>query len=493
MPEATRSEGGASEGFASDPAAAIRTGSHDLPVSAALDAFMTGQWAEPSVSPVDPHPAAPYTAKRRQALSARFPGERLVIPSGVLRTRSNDTEYAFRPHSAFVHLTAAQEPESVLVLEPQERGHAGTLFLREPTGRGGQAFYRDRRYGELWVGPSPTLAHAEASLGLACRPLSTLGAHLDDSPAHPTRVLRDVDPEVDALVEPAGSEADHELAAALAELRLVKDDWEVAELQAAVDATVRGFEDVVRALPEAQRSERGERYVEGVFSLRARTEGNGTGYDTIAASGAHACVLHWMRNTGRLEPGTLLLLDAGVEVDSLHTADVTRTLPVSGRFSPVQRRVYELVYRAEEAGIAAVRPGARFRDLHLAAMAVIAEGLEAWGVLPVSAAESMAPDSGLHRRYTLCSSNHMLGLDVHDCAQARSETYLDGVLEVGHVLTVEPGLYFQPDDLTVPAELRGIGVRIEDDVVVTADGCRNLSAALPRDPDAVEAWMAGLR
>jgi Xaa-Pro aminopeptidase len=125
-------------------------------------------------------------------------------------------------------------------------------------------------------------------------------------------------------------------------------------------------------------------------------------------------------------------------------------------------------------------------------MAVIAAGLEDWGVLTVPAEESLGPESGLHRRYTLCSSGHMLGLDVHDCAQARAATYLDGVLEVGNVLTVEPGLYFQPDDLTVPEELRGIGVRIEDDVVVTEDGCRVLSDALPRSADAVEAWMRDL-
>ncbi len=142
--------------------------------------------------------------------------------------------------------------------------------------------------------------------------------------------------------------------------------------------------------------------------------------------------------------------------------------------------------------MATIRPGASFRDFHRAAMTIIAHGLAEWGILPVDAETSMRADSGLYRRYTLCSSGHMLGLDVHDCAKARAETYLDGKLEVGHVLTVEPGLYFQPDDLTLPEELRGIGVRIEDDLVVTRDGYRLLSAGLPRHPDEVEAWMAGL-
>jgi Xaa-Pro aminopeptidase len=488
---------------ASDDEAKIRTGSHDLPVSPALDAFMTTGWASPDGPDGAPdgapddgravveHPAVAFTAARRAAMSRQFPGERLVVPSGVLKARSNDTDYRFRPHSAFVHLTASTEPQWCLVLEPRAAGHEAVLYVRANPGRSNGAFYRDRRYGELWVGPSPTLSEA-AAYGIACRPLEELAGAMGagDRPV-PTRVLRGVDPAVDALL-PDGGARDLELESALSELRLVKDAWEIDQITGAVEATVRGFEDVVRALPELADTGRGERRVEGVFGLRARLEGNGLGYETIAAAGAHAGTLHWIRNDGTVRTGELLLLDAGVEADSLHTADITRTLPVSGTFTPAQRKVYDLVYRAQEAGIAAVRPGARFRDFHQAAMAVIAQGLADWGLLPVSAEESLQPDSGLHRRYTLCSSGHMLGLDVHDCAQARAHTYLDGVLEVGHVLTVEPGLYFQAGDLTVPPELRGTGVRIEDDVVVTEDGCRVLSAALPRHPDEVEAWMRRL-
>jgi Xaa-Pro aminopeptidase len=164
---------------------------------------------------------------------------------------------------------------------------------------------------------------------------------------------------------------------------------------------------------------------------------------------------------------------------------------VSGTFSPRQRQVYELVHRAQEAGLAACRPGAEFRAPHRAAMEVLAHGLVELGVL-ADAQAALAEDAQLYRRYTLHGVSHMLGLDVHDCARARSELYDRGTLQVGHVLTVEPGLYFQPDDLTVPEDLRGIGVRIEDDVLITEDGCRNLSAALPRDADGVEAWMRQL-
>ncbi|WP_067818132.1 aminopeptidase P family protein [Actinomadura kijaniata] len=469
------------------------TGSHDLPVSAALAEYFGHSWADTSHTPA-PVEAAPHAARRRAALSARFPGERLVIPAGGLKVRSNDCDYPFRPHTAFAYLTAESGadavPDAVLVLEPGAAGHEAILFTHPRSPRDTGQFYRDRKHGEFWVGRRRSLAETESALQLTAASLEELPKLLGG--VTPTRVVRDVDAGVDRLVgEHANAAADRELAAFLSELRLVKDGWEIAQLTAAVDHTVAGFTDVVGALPRAMRHPRGERLVEGVFNTRARLEGNGVGYETIAAGGAHACVLHWIRNDGPLRDGDLLLLDAGVETDTLYTADVTRTLPVNGRFTDVQRRVYDLVYAAQEAGIAAVRPGARFRDFHQAAMRVIAEGLEEWGVIP-DAAAALDPGSGIYRRYTLCSSGHMLGMDVHDCARARAEQYLDGVLEPGHVLTVEPGLYLQPDDLTLPEELRSIGVRIEDDLVVTEDGAKVLSDGLPRRADEIETWMADL-
>ena len=154
----------------------------------------------------------------------------------------------------------------------------------------------------------------------------------------------------------------------------------------------------------------------------------------------------------------------GAEATSLYTADVTRTLPVDGTFTPLQRDLYSLVLEAQQAGIDAVRPGAAFRAPHEAAMAVLAQGLDDLGLLPVSQEEALSPDSRVYARWTLHGTSHMLGLDVHDCAVADTGIYPGGELEEGMVLTVEPGLYFQEDDLLVPEELRGIGIRIEDDV-----------------------------
>ncbi|MBC3761478.1 aminopeptidase P family protein [Quadrisphaera oryzae] len=487
------------------------------PTSQAFRDFIAGGWA-PRPAPPERLAAAPWAAARRERISARFPGDRLVLPAGPLKVRSNDTDYRFRPHSAFAHLTglgADREPDAVLVLEPRgDGGHEAQLFFRPRAERTTDEFWADARYGEFWVGVRPSLEDVEAELGLACRHVEGLTEALTGplpSPRGVVRVVPDADPQVSALVEagrlaadpsaPAAGGADGErpdpdaeLAEALSELRLVKDAWEVEQLQEAVAATVAGFADVARSLRAAVRHERGERVVESAFEGVARREGNGVGYETIAAAGPHACTLHWIRNDGPVRPGQLVLVDAGVEASSLYTADVTRTLPVDGRFSPPQRRVYQAVLDAADAAFAVARPGSKFRDLHAAAMEVVAARLEEWGLLPVSAAEALDPETGgQHRRWMVHGTSHHLGLDVHDCAQARREMYLDAELVPGMVFTIEPGLYFKADDLLVPDELRGIGVRIEDDVLVTEDGCVNLSAALPRRPADVESWMASLR
>ena len=192
-------------------------------------------------------------------------------------------------------------------------------------------------------------------------------------------------------------------------------------------------------------------------------------------------------------PGELLLMDMGVENRNLYTADVTRTVPVSGVFTPLQRDVYDIVYRSQQAGIDFIKPGVKFEDIHLTCMRVLAEGLADLGVLPVSVDEAMDKESTIYRRWTLHSFGHMLGIDVHDCSNARKENYRDGVVAENYVLTVEPGLYFQAEDELVPAELRGIGVRIEDDVLVTATGTRVMSDGLPRSSAQVEEWMAAQR
>ncbi len=479
-----------------------------VPFSEAFQRFIAQGWAPHSTALPEPLPAVDAARARRAAVSALFPGERLVVPAGGLKVRSNDTDFRYRPHSAFAHLTGLgtdREPDAVLVLEPSDTGHDATLYIKPRAPRDSAEFYSDARYGEMWVGKRPSLEEMAALCGIDCAPVEELPDRLRKDvgevalrvvPGVADGALAEVLAEIRAGLDPeatdAAAKADRALAVALSELRLTKDAYEVEQMREACRQTADAFAAVVADLPEAVRRGRGERWVEGVFGLHARHAGNAVGYDTIAASGEHACTLHWIRNDGDLAPEDLLLLDAGVELDSLYTADVTRTLPVSGTFSPTQRRVYDAVLEAQEAGIAAAQPGATFSDVHQAAVAVIARHLESWGLLPVSAEESLGEDGGQHRRWMVHGTSHHLGIDVHDCAQARTERYRQGTLEPGMVLTVEPGLYFKSDDELVPEELRGIGVRIEDDILITADGNENLSAALPRTADAVEAWMASI-
>ncbi len=454
-------------------------------VSEELSALMRTGWADTERHDLEPAEQAPYAAERRAALSALFPGERLIVPSGNLKYRSNDDNYPFRPYSGYVHMTGDQARDGALVLEPRaDGGHDAYCYQLPRDSRDNDEFWIGYT-AELWMGRRRSLAESATVLGLPCRDVRTIAEDLAAGSGVPTRIVRGVDPALEAAVT-TDEERDIELEGALSELRLVKDEWELGEMRKAVDSTVRGFVDCVAELSRAIASS--ERWIEGTFFRRARLEGNHVGYGSICAAGDHATIMHWTDNDGPVRPGELLLLDAGVETHSLYTADVTRTIPISGTFTPVQRQVYDAVYEAQEAGMAAVKPGAPYRDFHEASQRHLAARLVEWGFIegPVDRAYEL----GLQRRFTMAGTGHMLGLDVHDCAQARTEEYVDGVLEPGMVLTVEPGLYFQPDDLTVPEEWRGIGVRIEDDLVVTEEGHENLSAGLPRSSAEVEAWMA---
>jgi Xaa-Pro aminopeptidase len=484
------SETRAAPGDAVAPAgkpAAPTAAAHDSPPPKALLSFMLTGWAPPAgVLPEPIEHAASFEARRR-ALGERFPGEAVVVPSGHLKTRSNDTHYPFRPSSDFYYLTGNVEPDCVLVLEPTAEGHRSVLFVEPNPGRTDATFFTDRVKGALWVGARLGVPESKARFGVdECRSLADLPRYVADLAVSstPRRTLRGFSRGVDDALPDQGRR-DKDLGTVLAEMRLVKDAVEVGELRAVVASTRRGFEDVIERLKKAK----SEREVEGVFGLRARIEGNDVGYGTIAAAGAHACVLHYRANDGELRAGELLLLDGGVEGNSLYTADVTRTLPIDGRFSKAQRAIYKLVYKAQKAAMAEVKPGNDFMDPNVAAMKVLAHGLAKLGVLTCSPEEALADESQLYKRYSLHNVSHMLGLDVHDCAEARKESYKLGKLRPGMVLTVEPGLYFQEDDLTVPEAYRGIGVRIEDDLLVTEDGHENLSGDIPSQIDDVEAWM----
>ncbi|HHW83851.1 MAG TPA: aminopeptidase P family protein [Actinomycetales bacterium] len=490
------------------------------PTSQAFREFIGANWGPRPDQLPQRMDSAGSAANNRANIGAQFPGERLVVPAGQLVVRSNDTDYRFRPHSAFAHLTGLgtdQMPDAVLVLEPNQTDggepvteggtHTATLYFRPRAERDTEEFYADSRYGELWVGVRPSLEEVEAATGITCAHIETFGdAVAKDAGQVTVRVVPQADEAITAVVRKAQQEAgvqaeaaqDALLAERLSELRLVKDAWEIGEMRKAVDATKAGFEAMIRSLPRATEHPRGERVIEGAFAAVSREEGNGLGYETIAASGNNANTLHWINNDGEVRPGDMVLIDAGVEVDSLYTADITRTIPVDGTFTEPQRKVYQAVLDAADASFARAqevredgsRP--RFRELHEAAMEVLAHRLADWGMLPVSAEESLKPEGQYHRRWMVHGTSHHLGIDVHDCAQARRDMYLDGELAEGMVFTIEPGLYFRADDLAVPEEMRGMAVRIEDDILVTPEGAERLSAHIPREAAEVEAWVQGL-
>jgi Xaa-Pro aminopeptidase len=485
----------AETGTPTTPVTEVKPGqvSHDTGVPKNLEGFMLSGWKPFSPQLPEPIVGVESFGARRRALSAAFPGETLVIPTGHEKVRSNDTHFRFRPCSEFFYFTGNHEADCVLVLEPlPEGGHRSVLYV-EPVSRDDLSFYTDRNKGELWVGRRLGVEHSKARFGVdLARSLRELEPNLQvllQTPegAEPSKIrfLRGFSEKIDAL-RPSTDE-DTAFAATCSEQRLLKDALELAELQTVINATARGFEDAIRVMRKAGATERD---IEVAFYARARTEGNDVGYGTIAACGHHACILHWTRNDALLVPGQLLLLDAGVEGNSLYTADITRTVPVSGKFSKEQREIYQLVLDAQRAAMAAVKPGVDFMTPNKISMAVLAKGLEQLGILPMSAEEALKEENQFYRRYSLHNISHMLGIDVHDCAKARKETYRFGPLKPGMVFTVEPGLYFQLDDLTVPERYRGIGVRIEDDIVVTEDGYHNLSAHIPVEVEEVEAWVS---
>ncbi len=452
-----------------------------LAQAAGFAAEMRSGWGEADRTPILPEGAAAAAAQHRRRLADALPGRTLVVSAGRAPVRANDTVYEFRADSDFLWLVGAAIEDAVLVMT----GADATVYLPPPGRPGDDAFFADPLHGELWVGPIPGLAEYAAALEVRTRPLSEL-ALTDDSLITGTRPA--AGPVAAAL---AGADRSGDLARVLAELRMYKDEWEVAELRAAVDDTVAGFAATTLEIPRAVR-QGGERWLQGTFDRHARTVGAGPGYATIVGSGAHAPILHWVRAEGAVDPEALLLLDMGVERRSGYTADVTRTLPASGRFTATQRGVHDLVERAHRAGLAAVAPGRPWSDFHAACMEVLAQGLHDWGLLSVSVDEALSPAGQQHRRYIVCGVGHHLGIDVHDCASSSYAAYQGATMQPGMALTVEPGLYFHAFDETVPPELRGVGVRLEDDIVVTSTGADILSAALPIDATGIEEWMQTL-
>lgn len=465
------------------------------PLSPEFVKYMSSGWEKEEPTPLYFSVEKSFAEKRRANISSQFIGDRLIVKAGDLKVRSNDTDYRFRPHTAFAHLTGLGmdfDPGAILVFEPTViktkntkpiKTHFCTLYIDQMKGRDSEEFFGSASKGEFWIGKRPGVDEFSKALGITVKDKSELSIDTKKIILPPNKVR---------IVSDDLNETDPKLLESLSELRLIKDNYEIKQMRAAIDATKDGFERMIKALPKSKESQRGERVIEGEFFANAIEQGNGVGYESIIASGNHATTLHWQRNNGQIIDGELILIDAGVEMDSLYTADITRTLPINGKFNGWQRNIYEIVLKAADAAFEKAKPGNKFRDVHDEAMRVIVDELIKLDILKVSAEESLSPSGQQHRRWMCHGTSHHLGMDVHDCAHARETHYLDGVLEPGMIFTIEPGLYFKEDDLLAPAQYRGIGVRIEDDILITDKDAENLSASIPRNVEHVESWMKQL-
>jgi len=428
--------------------------------------------------------------QRRGELLRRLESGVAVIPTSTLKQRNADTEFRFRPESDFHYLTGFAEPDAVLVLAPGRADGEAVLFLqpRDPA-------------AETWTGRRLGVERAPEVLDVdQAFPIGELDARLPDllRGAQPLWFRTGRRPDLDRLVlatletlrfKPtvarAAPEAIRDPSPLLHEMRLFKAPEELAALRTAAAITRDAH---LRAMREAAPG-RFEYEIEALLEYEFRRRGGtGPAYGSIVASGANATVLHYVTNDRRMQAGELLLIDAGCEYD-YYAADVTRTFPVDGTFTPEQQAVYDLVLAAQAAGLAAVAPGRRFHEVHDAALRVLAQGMLDLDLLTGSLDEVL--EQGTYRRFYMHKSGHWLGLDVHDAGAYFLEGSTTRPLEPGMVLTVEPGFYVAPDDADVPPAFRGIGVRIEDDVLVTADGHENLTADIPKEVPAVLAATAG--
>jgi Xaa-Pro aminopeptidase len=423
-------------------------------------------------------------AERRKNLMAKLPGTVAVFASAPVVIRNNDVEHEYRQDSDFYYLTGFTEPESVLVLSTEHPHHSSVLFVRprDP----------DR---EVWDGARAGVDGAVQDFGAdAAFPIAELSQRLPDYLQNHENLLyrigkdRAFDDKMLAALDATRARSRRAItwptqivdpASILHEMRLFKSKEELSAMQRAAAITRDGH---IAAMHVAKPG-RYEYEVEAALRQVFRQNGSERpAYAPIVGSGPNATVLHYRQNDRKIEPGDLLLVDAGCEY-GYYASDVTRTFPVSGKFSAPQEAVYRIVLDAQLAAIGATRPGATLEQIHEQAVQVIVDGLMKIGLL--SGERQKIIDEQLYRPFYMHRTSHWLGMDVHDVG-AYFRQQKPRPLEAGMVITIEPGIYIATGNAAVPPEFRGIGVRIEDDVLVTSDGHLNLTADIPKSVSELE-------
>ncbi len=428
-------------------------------------------------------------AARREAFVQQMGEGVAIFPAALLSIRSHDTEYRYRQDNDFYYLTGFPEPEALCLLSPQHATERFILFVRPRdkdrevwTGRrfgaerakeifGADATYTIDKLDEILPQHLATAEKVYYALGRN----EPMNAKILDLMNRGRMMRQRSGRGPVSLIDPGEI---------LHELRLHKSAEEIELMRRAVAASAAAHQAAVTLTRPGMY----EYEIEALLEFHFRRLGaTGPAYPSIVASGVNATILHYLENNQQIQDGDLLLIDAAAEY-ACYCSDVTRTFPVGTRFSPVQRDVYNLVLTAQKQAIAMVRPGVRFSEVHQRATEILVDGLREFGILSGQTKEII--EKGEHRRFFMHGTSHWLGMDVHDVGKYKLGEE-SRILEPGMVLTVEPGLYIAEDAEGVSDRYRGIGVRIEDDVLVTADGHEVLTTAIPKELDDIETLRKG--
>ena len=426
---------------------------------------------------------------RRDRLAELMPvGSVAIFPSAPIANRNNDVDHEYRQDSDLFYLTGFEEPESVAIIKREAEGHEFQLVVRP----------KDRER-EIWDGRRAGVEGAVRDFGAdAAHPVTEVNAVIERamSGSHTLIYALGAHPNIDPLIlslmtkfrgrkrrVPSGPTTVLDVGPLVHEMRLFKSPEEVALMQAAADITVAAHNAAMRALKPGMNERSIQAVIEGTFRVMGSPR---NGYPCIVAGGANATILHYNENNQPIPAGGLLLIDAGAEAD-YYTADVTRTFPADGRFTDAQREVYQVVLDAQLASIDSARPGSTVDDVHQASVKTLTEGMVKIGLLEGEVSELISSEA--YKRYYMHGTGHWLGMDVHDVGDYKRDN-ASRALEPGMAMTIEPGLYIAENDESAPEQYRGIGIRIEDDIVITEGAPLVLTGACPKTIEAVEQEMA---
>lgn len=410
-----------------------------------------------------------------------------IIPSAREATRSNDTQYRFRQDSDFLYLTGFEEPDTIAVIAP-ENEHKYILFVRP----------RDPER-EIWDGRRAGVEGAKSDYGAyEAFPITEFDEKLQDllDGTEQLYYRLGVNPDLDdtiirqiARMRALNRKPIHppqtiiDPAVIVHEMRVLKSEEEIALMQSAADIAAEAHREAMKAARPGMKEYEIEALIEGIFRRHGAA---GPAYTSIVGAGANATVLHYINNDGELHDGDLLLIDAGAEYQG-YASDITRTFPINGRFSKPQREIYDLVLETQMSCIERARPGVKHDDLKNHSIELLTEGMVDLGLLKGDPAELIKEEK--YKQFYMHGLGHFLGIDVHDVGRYYFEKE-SRALEPGMVMTVEPGLYVAADTKDIPEQYLGIGVRIEDDVLITNNGPRVLTSKVPKQPEEIEELMA---